>query len=226
MVEDFFPFSKDDIGNFGAKKDDGESEELRKEKEKRCLELVAWIAVHLIRCVIDGKILKGKSSKLLSENQLQDIASWDDVAFCMLMAEDSLEVWKEMAITELCGWGESDAGGEEPAKKKIRRSHFKALKKFEKGNGISGKVAQNRYASINLALFGYARNPLQLNELEKTFKEAALEYEKRYEVKKPEKSNAAAGSDGDMPPLGGEGAVDLDYDTMFCEMYTPMHHPI
>jgi hypothetical protein len=139
-LEDFVPFTHNDLVAFG--------EEGAQEMEAVEVTLMAWICARCLKCIVPAKVIP----MLETSGELFTVATFDDIAFLLLLFEDSFKVWMEMAAAKKKLVGE-------PASKRVCRHDYKTQKTYQLGNGLSGKEAQKRYVVIRNRVAKYLKTP-------------------------------------------------------------------
>lgn len=180
------------------------------------VDIIAWVASHLYECIVDARtytnLVKGR------EHQLFEYATYDDVAFLILLVEDSFKMWIGMAKNEidpkLVTKGKN---GEEVT----GRKKFKLLKKFSAGNGLSSVGAQKRYHEIRNGISRYAKNRDMMEALEEGYQRALVRYlEWRKEMRlDPSTDDNSSSKQPAVPVLPEVPALDDDLaDHMLADL--------
>lgn len=151
-LEDFVPFTHNDLVAFG---EDG-----AQEMEAVEVTLMAWICARCLKCIVPAKVIP----MLETSGELFTVATFDDIAFLLLLFEDSFKVWMEMAAAKKKLVGE-------PASKRVCCHDYKTQKTYQLGNGLSGKEAQKRYVVIRNRVAKYLKTPTKKIMLEKRYLE-------------------------------------------------------
>lgn len=140
------PFWKAELSRFGEVTVENNTEipDLKEDVE---VAMIAWICARFLKCVLNQKRLKAAMAGDRQEMNLFDIATFDDIAFLMLLFEDGFDVWlskaTELVRQEQKEWPSQDNNNfGPPPKKRLCRDQYKTCKTFGTGNGLSGKFAQ------------------------------------------------------------------------------------
>lgn len=152
-MEDFVPFTHTDLVTFG---EDGAAQEIKDVE----ITVMAWICARFLKFVVPAKVVP----MLETSGELFTAATFDDIAFLLLLFEDNFKVWMEMAAAK-------KTTGQAPVSKKVCRSDYKLQKTFKLGNGLSGKEAQKRYVVIRNRVAKYLKTPKKKTILEKRYLE-------------------------------------------------------
>lgn len=152
-MEDFVPFTHTDLVTFG---EDGAAQEIKDVE----ITVMAWICARFLKCVVPAKVVP----MLETSGELFTAATFDDIAFLLLLFEDNFKVWMEMAAAK-------KTTGQAPVSKKVCRRDYKLQKTFKLGNGLSGKEAQKRYVVIRNRVAKYLKTPKKKTILEKRYLE-------------------------------------------------------
>ena len=152
-MEDFVPFTHTDLVTFG---EDGAAQEIKDVE----ITVMAWICAQFLKCVVPAKVVP----MLETSGKLFTAATFDDIAFLLLVFEDNFKVWMEMAAAK-------KTTGQATVSKKVCRRDYKLQKTFKLGNGLSGKEAQKRYVVIRNRVANYIKIPKKRTFLEKGYLE-------------------------------------------------------
>ena len=101
-LQDFVPFRIENLMVFGEaeprKNPDIKSSEKTIELNSEELEvtMIAWICAQFLGCLV-----RRRKARLLEDAKLFDLGSFDDVAYLLLLFEDSFSVWVEMAVADV-----------------------------------------------------------------------------------------------------------------------------
>jgi hypothetical protein len=157
------------------------------------MDVIAWICARFLPCMVPAKMFPQ-----LENGNLFEIVTFDDVAFLLLLFEDSYSVWPKMARAELergTALGEQVSDSSEPRQppaKKICRGAFKAEKKFRQGNGLSGKVAQSRFKILRRRIWRYNNCNGMVGSMEEAYKKKVEEFKQWEEENNLRKNGASA----------------------------------
>jgi hypothetical protein len=171
------PFSAEVLAGIGRVENE-ENQDKRHMADNEEMDVVAWICARFLPCMVPAKMIPQ-----LENGKLFEVVTFDDVAFLLLLFEDSYSVWPKMAKAELergttLGGQVSDSSEphQPPPAKKICRGTFKGEKKFKQGNGLSGKVAQSRFKVLRRRLWRYSDEDGMVGPMENAYKKKMEEF--------------------------------------------------
>jgi hypothetical protein len=173
------PFNAEILANIGRLEDEQDLDK-RNVADDEEMDVVAWICARFLPCMVPAKMIPQ-----LENGELFEVVSFDDVAFLLLLFEDSYSVWPKMAKAELerqkgTTVGEqqvSDSSApKQPPAKKVCRGTFKGEKKFRQGNGLSGKVAQSRFKTLRSRIWRYRTCDSMVVKMEKAYDAKVKEF--------------------------------------------------
>lgn len=170
------PFNAKMLANIGRLEDEQDLDK-RNVADDEEMDVVSWVCARFLPCMVPAKMIPQ-----LENGKLFDIVSFDDVAFLLLLFEDSYSVWPRMAKAELerqqritATEGENEP--RQPPAKKVCRGAFKGEKKFRQGNGLSGKVAQSRFKTLRSRIWRYRNCDSMVVEIEKAYNTKIKEFQ-------------------------------------------------
>jgi hypothetical protein len=172
------PFTAEKLASVGGLENE-QDQDKRNVADNEEMDVVTWICARFLPCLVPAKIIPR-----LENGKLFDVVTFDDVAFLLLLFEDSYNVWPKMAKAELQREGvlrEHGGDGNEPQQpltKKICRGTFKEEKKFKQGNGLSGKAAQLRFSILRRRIWRYSDSEAMVAPMENAYKEKVEEFTK------------------------------------------------
>ena len=174
-IEDAMPFSEDQLAAVARLEKEKQGDE-RNVVDNDEVKIVTWICARFARCLLTAKMVP----RLETEKML-DVLTIDDIAFLILVFEDTYRVWMKMADAKKDAGQtsedhESDNGSRPPPPKRICRGTYKDDKKFKNGNGLSSKKAQSRYATLRLRIHRYNTNPHMKGALEEAYDKSVEEF--------------------------------------------------
>jgi hypothetical protein len=170
------PFSADSLASVGRVENE-EDLDKRNTADGEEMDVVAWICARFLPCMVPAKMIPQ-----LENGKLFEVVTFDDVAFLLLLFEDSYSVWPKMAKAELERGKpleeqvSNSSDPEQPPAKKICRGTFKGEKKFKQGNGLSGKVAQSRFKILRRRIWRYSDWDGMVEPMENAYKKKVEEF--------------------------------------------------
>jgi hypothetical protein len=170
------PFNAENLASVGRLENEQDLDK-RNVADNEEMDVVAWICARFLPCLVPAKMIPQ-----LENGKLFEVVTFDDVAFLLLLFEDSYSVWPKMAKAEL-ERGEivrervSDLSDpQQPPAKKICRGTYKGEKKFKQGNGLSGKVAQSRFKILRRRIWRYSDCDDMVGPMEDAYNKKVKEF--------------------------------------------------
>lgn len=171
-IEDVIPFNLEDVENIGVTQAALPSI-LEEDVEAR---IIGWIAAHFLKTLVEKKLYKCSTEKG-NVKSVFEIATGDDLAFLVLLVEDSYIIWKGMAEDIAKDHPGEEIDQNEPARKKLKRINYKEKKKHGKegkhgksGTGLSSPEAQMRYQVLKKRMQAIKKDQCIKEKVDAVFK--------------------------------------------------------
>jgi hypothetical protein len=201
------PFDAEKLDSVGRLENE-QDQDKRNVADNEEMGVVAWICARFLPCLVPAKMIPQ-----LEDGNLFEVVTFDDVAFLLLLFEDSYNVWPKMAKAELergevlreQQQGSEASEPKQPPTKKICRGTYKGEKKFKQGNGLSGKVAQSRFKILRRRIWRYRTCDNMVVEMENAYDAKVKEFrmwEKENDLRKRDdttSANCVPEGDGAVP---------------------------
>jgi hypothetical protein len=207
------PFNAENLASIGRLENE-QDQDKRNVADNEEMNVVAWICARFLPCMVPVKMIPQ-----LEDGKLFEVVTFDDVAFLLLLFEDSYSVWPKMAKAELereeiLREQVSDLSGpQQPPAKKICRGTFKEEKKFKQGNGLSGKVAQSRFKILRRRIWRYSDWDGMVGPMENAYNNKVKEFkmwEEQNNLRKKDDTSTKDVTESDAGAVAGSAPDFVD----------------
>jgi len=171
-IEDAVPFDLSDVEDVGVTQTDLPSI-LKEDVEAK---IIGWVAAHFLKTLVEKKLYKF-SIERGNIKSVFEVATIDDLAFLILLVEDSYNIWKGMAEDIAMDRPDEEGDLNEPARKKLKRINYKEKKKHGKegkhgksGTGLSSPKAQMRYQVLRKRMQEIKKDQCLKDKVDAVFK--------------------------------------------------------
>jgi hypothetical protein len=171
-IEDAVPFALADVENVGVTEEDLPI--LEQDVEAK---IIGWLAARFLKTLVEKKLYKC-STERGRVGSVFEIGTSDDLAFLVLLVEDSYNIWKAMAEDIAMDNTIEERDQREPARKKLKRVHYKDKKKHGKagkhgktGTGLSSQEAQKRYQVLRKRMQAIKKDQCIKDKVDAVFKD-------------------------------------------------------
>jgi hypothetical protein len=171
-IEEAVPFALMDLENVGVTQINLPSI-MEQDVEAK---VIGWIAAHFLKTLVEKKLYK-YSTERGNIKSVFEIATIDDLAFLILLVEDSYNIWKGMAEDIAMDRPDEEGDLNEPARKKLKRINYKEKKKHGKegkhgksGTGLSSPEAQMRYQVLRRRMQEVKKDQCLKDKVDAVFK--------------------------------------------------------
>ena len=90
------PFNAEKLASVGRLEESEQDEDKMNVADNDEMDVVAWICARFLPCLVPAKMIPQ-----LDDGKLFEVVTFDEVAFLLLLFEDSYSVWPKMAKAEL-----------------------------------------------------------------------------------------------------------------------------
>jgi hypothetical protein len=221
-IDEAMPFNTEKLDSVGRLENE-QDQDKRNMTDDEEMNIVAWICARFLPCLVPAKMIPQ-----LEDGKLFEVVTFDDVAFLLLLFEDSYNVWPKMAKAELergevlreQQQGSKPSEPQQPPAKKICRGTYKGEKKFKQGNGLSGKVAQSRFKILRRRIWRYSDCDGMVGPMEAAYNKKVGEFRMWEEQNNLRKKDGTSTNGGD--PEGDSAVASSAHDLFVDEVSRQM----